>query len=278
MRRARPDVLQTVGALAGAGAHGARRHGGAGGRRTRSRRRTSKRCASTRRGRSCSRPASSPRRFPRIIEATKLDPDFGRGYLERRDRGAATSAGAKRPTSITRRRSRKIDRMTEREKFRTRGQYYLFSRNAPKAIEEFTALVEKYPSDAAGLEQPRASRIRSCASSTRRWRSARASRRCIPKNPLRQNNVALYAMYAGKFEDAIAGGKKATELNKDYALAYVSQALGCRGARQIRRCRRGLQAAGGDSRMARRARRSAWRTWRCCAAASPKPRRRSSRC
>ena len=33
-------------------------------------------------------------------------------------------------------------------------------------------------------------------------------------------------MYAGKFEDAVAGGKKATELNKGYALAWVSQGLG----------------------------------------------------
>ncbi len=46
-----------------------------------------------------------------------------------------------------------------------------------------------------------------------------------PDNPLRQNNVALYAMYAGKFEDAIAGGKKAAELNKEYATAWVSQGL-----------------------------------------------------
>ena len=48
----------------------------------------------------------------------------------------------------------------------------------------------------------------------------------FPKNPLRQNNVALYSMYAGKFEEAVAGGKKAAELNQNYALAWVSQGLG----------------------------------------------------
>ena len=48
----------------------------------------------------------------------------------------------------------------------------------------------------------------------------------FPKNPLRQNNAALYAMYAGKFDEAVAGGKKAAALNKDYPLAYVSQGLG----------------------------------------------------
>jgi hypothetical protein len=70
-----------------AGAHGAWRHGGADavgrihGRESRGR------FASTRKGRSSSPPASRPKRFPRFIAATKLDPDFGRGYSS-----AATAA------------------------------------------------------------------------------------------------------------------------------------------------------------------------------------------
>ena len=162
--------------------------------------------------------------IPAYLEATKLDPNFGRGYSS-----AATAAN-----NLGRREEaakfydealKNIDRMTDREKFRTRGQYYLFSRNAPKAIEEFTSLVEKYPSDAAGL-----SNLANAHSQMRQFDQAVAIGSKVaamyPKNPLRQNNVALYAMYAGKFEDAVAGGKKAVELNKDYALAYVSQGLG----------------------------------------------------
>ena len=161
--------------------------------------------------------------IPAFLAATKLDPDFGRGYSS-----AATAA-----SNLGRREDAdqyyqmalaRTDRMTEREKFRTRGQYYLFSRNAPKAIEEFTALVEKYPSDVQGL-----SNLANAHSQLRQFDQAVAIgtrvANMFPKNPLRQNNVALYAMYAGKFEDAVAGGTKATELNKDYALAYVSQGL-----------------------------------------------------
>src|SRR5260370_9498585 len=44
----------------------------------------------------------------------------------------------------------RIDRMTDREKYRTRSGYYLLMRNQPKAIEELTALVKQYPSDTAG--------------------------------------------------------------------------------------------------------------------------------
>jgi len=158
------------------------------------------------------------------LEATTDDPTFGRGYAS-----AATAANnlGKREEAAQYydKALANIDRMTEREKLRTRGQYYLFSRNAPKAIEEFTALVEKYPSDAAGL-----SNLANAHSQLRQFDQAVAigSRvaAMFPKNPLRQNNVALYAMYAGKFDDAIAQGKRAAEANANYALAYVSQALG----------------------------------------------------
>ncbi len=41
--------------------------------------------------------------------------------------------------------------MTDREKFRTRGSYYLFSRKTELATQEFTALVKAFPADASGL-------------------------------------------------------------------------------------------------------------------------------
>jgi tetratricopeptide (TPR) repeat protein len=162
--------------------------------------------------------------IPAFLAATKLDPDFGRGFSS-----AATAANnlgrREEADEYYKQALARTDRMTEREKFRTRGQYYLFSRNAPKAIEEFTALVDKYPSDVQGL-----SNLANAHIQLRQFDQAVAIGTRVaamfPKNPLRQNNVALYAMYAGKFEDAVAGGKKATELNKDYALAYVSQGLG----------------------------------------------------
>ena len=162
--------------------------------------------------------------IPAYLESIKLDPDFARGYSSAAT--AANNLGLRdQADEYYKKALEKIDRMTEREKFRTRGQYYLFSRNAPKAIEEFTALVNKYPSDAAGL-----SNLANAHSQVRQFDQAVAigSRvaAMFPKNPLRQNNVALYAMYAGKFDDAVAGGRKAAELNQDYPLAWVSQGLG----------------------------------------------------
>jgi tetratricopeptide (TPR) repeat protein/tRNA A-37 threonylcarbamoyl transferase component Bud32 len=157
------------------------------------------------------------------LEAVKLDPDFGRGYSS-----AATAANnlglrdeAAKYYDLA---LAKIDRMTDREKFRTRGQYYLFSRNAPKAIEELTALVDRYPSDSAGLAN-----LAFAHGLLRQFDQAVAigarAAALAPKNALRQNNVALYSMYAGKFDDAVRLGRVASELNRNYATAWVSQAL-----------------------------------------------------
>src|SRR5258708_27018493 len=44
-----------------------------------------------------------------------------------------------------------LDHMSERERFRTRASYYIFIRDADKAIDEYTQLMTKYPGDSAGL-------------------------------------------------------------------------------------------------------------------------------
>jgi tetratricopeptide (TPR) repeat protein len=80
--------------------------------------------------------------IPVYLQAARLDPDFGRAWS-----GAATAA-----RNLGRREEAekyysealaKIDRMTDREKLRTRGQYYLFTNNSIKAVEENEALVQQ---------------------------------------------------------------------------------------------------------------------------------------
>ena len=46
----------------------------------------------------------------------------------------------------------RIDYMSDREKYKTRGIYYLITRDTEKAIEEFSALIKQYPADAGGLK------------------------------------------------------------------------------------------------------------------------------
>jgi len=76
-------------------------------------------------------------------EAVKLDPEFGRAYAGL----AAVNANLGRGEDAERYYQlalQKIDRMTDREKYRTRGGYFLFARNAAQAADQFQQLVDRY--------------------------------------------------------------------------------------------------------------------------------------
>jgi tetratricopeptide (TPR) repeat protein len=161
--------------------------------------------------------------IPVYLEAAKLDPNFGRAWS-----GAATAA-----RNLGRREEAekyysealaKIDRMSDREKLRTRGQYYLFTGNSIKAVEENEALVQRYPSDGVGLGNLSFAYFQTRQFAKAMETSARAAA-LQPTNVPRQNNGALYALYAGNFEEAQARGKKASELSATYGPAWLTQAL-----------------------------------------------------
>ena len=64
-----------------------------------------------------------------------------------------------------------IDRMTERERYRTRGFYYLLKSDLPKCVEEYGALIARYSSDVAAHNN-----LAFCAADMRT--SPKPSRRC----------------------------------------------------------------------------------------------------
>ena len=118
----------------------------------------------------------------------------------------------------------RIDRMTDREKYRTRGGYYLLTRNYEKAAEEYEALVREFPSDPAGpsnlafayfyaRDMPKALEI------------GREAADAHPENILTRANLALYAMYASDFETASMEAKVVHESNPSYETAYVPEAM-----------------------------------------------------
>ncbi|MDL2718058.1 MAG: protein kinase [Acidobacteriota bacterium] len=118
----------------------------------------------------------------------------------------------------------RIDRMSEREKYRTRGAYYIVMRQPEKAIEQLEQLVKIYPADTAGIanlalayfyrrDMPRA------------FAEGRLAIEIYPKNVIQRNNVALYAMYAGDFDTALKESQAVLAMNPAFAKAFVAQAL-----------------------------------------------------
>jgi eukaryotic-like serine/threonine-protein kinase len=160
--------------------------------------------------------------------ATYLDPEFGRAFA-----GLAAMQG-----NLGRRQEAEtnyklalahIDRMTDREKYRTRGGYYLLIRDAQRAIEEFTSLSQQFPADAVAD-----SNLALAYFYNRNMAKAQEiGRHAADRNPAsvaQRSNLALYALYAGDFPDAATEAQLALKLNpnseepmRTLALAQLGQ-------------------------------------------------------
>jgi serine/threonine protein kinase/tetratricopeptide (TPR) repeat protein len=166
-------------------------------------------------------------RFEEAIAAYErtltLDPNFGRA-----DAGiAALYANLGRPAQAEQSylaALSHLDRMTEREKFRTRGGYYLFKKNTDKALEEFEALVAQYPADTSGLANLALARFYRREMAAALDTGKRASD-IYPRNVIRRNNAALFAMYAGDFDSAVTLANDVLQINPEFAKAYVARGL-----------------------------------------------------
>ena len=118
-----------------------------------------------------------------------------------------------------------VDRMSEREKFRTFGVYYLnVARNYENAIENFGSLAAKYPADGAAHNNLALANFYLL-----RFDEARAEGKRVidiyPRSGLYRYNYALYAMYAGDFATAASEARTALETNPHLQKAYIAIAM-----------------------------------------------------
>jgi tetratricopeptide (TPR) repeat protein len=152
-----------------------------------------------------------------------VDPNLGRAYAGlaavESNRGRRQDAEKYYKEALAR-----IDRMSEREKYRTRGGYYLLIRNPDNAIEEFSALTKQFPADTAGIANLAAAYFYK-RDFGRALQEARRAVQAMPKNVPQRNNLGLDAMYAGDFDTAIREQDEVLRLNSGFVLAYVSKAL-----------------------------------------------------
>jgi tetratricopeptide (TPR) repeat protein/predicted Ser/Thr protein kinase len=161
--------------------------------------------------------------IPIYLEAIQKDPNLGRAYA-----GLAVCYRNRRKDDEANKYYEKsmslLDQMTDREKFRTRGGYYFLNKNYKQAIQEYSALKEQYPADAAGdTNLPLAYFF------TRDMqRALEAGQRAVDRHPGRitpWNNLVWYAMAAGKFDKAEQEVHKILEQNPKFPDAYVCLAL-----------------------------------------------------
>jgi tetratricopeptide (TPR) repeat protein len=127
-----------------------------------------------------------------------------------------------------------LDRMSDRERYRTLGGYYLLvSRNYEKAIENYQTLVDQYPADGGAY-----SNLGYAYHMVRDFdRAVEAGQRSVeldPSNLIKRINYAIYATYAGDFETAMEESQRVFEQNSQfgYALFTLGRAAAAAGDRE----------------------------------------------
>jgi tetratricopeptide (TPR) repeat protein len=118
-----------------------------------------------------------------------------------------------------------LDRLTERERYRTLGLYYSFvSLNFSTAIENYQKLVERFPADGAGRNNL-AVLYTMTAQYDRALGQSEQLLRIYPNRILYHANHAHYAMYAGDMETVRREAQYVLDEDPDYYKAYMFMAI-----------------------------------------------------
>ncbi len=156
--------------------------------------------------------------------ATEQDQGFGRAYAGwaysafRLGRTEESEAAWEKALSL-------LDRMTEREKYRTLGLYYgTISRNYEKAIESYETLLSLYPADDAGHNNLAMSYF-SMRDFGKALQEGRRALEIYPSRLMYRVNCSLFAMYASDFATAESEASRILEDHPDFYDAYLPIAI-----------------------------------------------------
>jgi eukaryotic-like serine/threonine-protein kinase len=156
-------------------------------------------------------------------QAAELDPNLGRAYagMAAIDANLGKRQDAEKYYGLA---MSHIDRMTDREKYRTRSGYYLFMRNQPKAMEELTALVSQFPADTAGHANLALAYFYS-RDMNKALEEQKRALEITPHSVLQRINYSMYALYAGDFDTADKEAQSILQENPQFDQALRTAAL-----------------------------------------------------
>jgi eukaryotic-like serine/threonine-protein kinase len=176
------------------------------------------------RGQELARGAKYDEALKAYEDAVARDPQFGRAYagmgviyanFKQQDKAEAAYREA----------FKHVDRMTEREKYRTLGGYYnLVVGNYDKAIENYENLVRLYPADTGGHGNLALAYL-NAGNLPKAIVEVRKVLEIYPGNRLQRYNYAMYSMYAGDFVTAAAEGTRILQATPSFENAYLPIAL-----------------------------------------------------
>ncbi len=157
-------------------------------------------------------------------KAVQLDPNLGRAYAGL----AVASVNLKKQEDAAnyyKKALSLLDRMSEREKYRTLGTYYgAFLHNYPQAIEAYEKMVFLYPDDSAAYNNLSISYV-FMLDFKKAIEAIRHAIQISPQNLMWHLNYSLYSMYGGDFPTATAEAQRIIQQNPSYQFAYLPLAL-----------------------------------------------------
>jgi tetratricopeptide (TPR) repeat protein len=155
--------------------------------------------------------------------AVRLDPNFARAYsgmaaayrnLERRE-----DAEKYMKMALAR-----VDRLSERERYRIRGAYYIVNENWQKCVEEYSEVVSRYPADNIGHVN-----LALCCSQLRHLaRAVEEARKAVqyqPKAAAWRANLSLFSCYAGDFQGCEREARELQQLDPNFEGGYLALAF-----------------------------------------------------
>ena len=162
-------------------------------------------------------------------KAVDIDPNFAMAYsamsMAARNLGLQEDALKYIKEALGR-----LDRVTERERYRLRATYYTVTGDQQKCVDENRTLASRFPADAGAYNN-----IGLCLSYLRDLpkavEQARLAAAILPKRPLYRFNISVYASYGSDFQTGEREARALLELDPSYptgpvALAFAQFGLG----------------------------------------------------
>ena len=169
--------------------------------------------------------------FNSFQKAAELDPKFARAYtgMAAMALNLGRSGDAVKYMKLA---MEHVDRMTERERYRNRGLYYLTTGNWQGCVQESTQLVTHYPADRVGQNN-----LASCYTQLRNapkaLEAAKHAVEIVPRGVGQRLNLAFISAFAGDFAASEKEARDALEINPSSAQGYLTLAEAQLGQGQI---------------------------------------------
>ncbi len=164
-------------------------------------------------------------------KAAELDPNFARAYagMAASSRNLGNAQDAEKYAKLA---MEHVDRMTERERYRIRGLYYIATEKWQNCVEEYSELLKQYPADNIGHLN-----LAMCFgylyNFPRALEEARRAVELAPKDLMARVNFSLTACFTGDFQTCERGGREVQRLNPSYDEGYLVQAYAQQGQSQM---------------------------------------------